>query len=67
MLHRLYEGFDFAVKPQIIEKDSLFIPSGFDTKNLIDELCRGNLMIQRPDGTLQSYEDVLRPQFEELN
>ena len=45
MLHRLYEGYDFAVKPQIIEKDQLFIPSGFDSKNLIDELCRGNMMI----------------------
>ena len=45
ILHRMYDGFDFAVKPQIMEKEQLFIPSGFDSKNLIDELCRGDMML----------------------
>ena len=44
-----------------MEKDQLFIPSGFDSKNLIDELCRGDMMLQRADGTLLSYEEVLGP------
>ena len=50
-----------------MEKDQLFIPSGFDSKNLIDELCRGDMMLQRADGSLLSYEEVLGPLFEELN
>lgn len=38
--HRLY-SFDFAKKPQIVEKDELFIPSGFDSLTLIRELANG--------------------------
>ena len=34
LLHRLYE-FDFTHKSEVIERENLFIPSGFDTPNLI--------------------------------
>ena len=36
--HRLY-AYEFASKPQIVEKDELFIPSGFDSLTLIRELA----------------------------
>jgi dynein light intermediate chain 1, cytosolic len=39
ILHRLYE-YDFTGKPEVTEKDSLFIPSGFDSMNLIRESCQ---------------------------
>ena len=61
--HRLY-SYNFAAKAQVVEKDELFIPSGFDSLNLIRELCKGGgVLTQGPDGQPLSYEDVLRPQF----
>lgn len=60
--HRLY-NFNFTQKTQIIEKDELFIPSGFDSLNLIRSLEKGNMLTQGSDGKPLSYEDVLRPQF----
>ena len=47
--HRLY-GFNFATKPQIIEKDELFIPAGFDSLTLLRELCSGSMMNTGADG-----------------
>ena len=41
--HRLY-NYKFANKPQIVEKDSLFIPAGFDSLNLIKELVTGSMI-----------------------
>ena len=55
--HRLY-NFRFTNKPQIVEKDQLFIPAGFDSLNLIRTLGKGHILTQG-----SSYEDVLRPQF----
>ena len=63
--HRLY-SFSFTKKPQIIEKDELFIPSGFDSLNLIQSLAKGNVLTQGSDGQPLSYEDVLRPQFQAM-
>lgn len=40
ILSRLYD-YDFYGKPQQAEKDHLFIPSGFDSLNLINELNSG--------------------------
>mmetsp|Transcript_48049 Transcript_48049/g.35264 ORF Transcript_48049/g.35264 Transcript_48049/m.35264 type:complete len:94 (-) Transcript_48049:462-743(-) len=37
--HRLY-GYDFASKAQVYAKDQLFVPTGFDSLNLIKELCK---------------------------
>jgi dynein light intermediate chain 1 len=39
ILHRLYD-FEFNIKAQVYEKDSLFIPTGFDSQLLINELCK---------------------------
>ena len=64
--HRLY-GFNFAVKPQIVEKDLLFIPSGFDSLNLIRDLCKSNVLTQGPDGQPLSYTEVLQPQFKAMS
>ena len=59
--HRLY-SFSFASKAQVVEKEELFIPSGFDILNLIRELCKGSGMLTTgSDGQPLSYEDVLRP------
>ena len=60
--HRLY-NYNFTKKPQILEKEELFIPSGFDSLNLIQSLAKGNVLTQGADGQPLSYEDVLRPQF----
>lgn len=61
--HRLY-SYKFDAKAQVVEKDELFIPSGFDSLNLIRGLSKGGGMLtQGPDGQPLSYEDVLRPQF----
>ena len=40
--HRIYK-FKFDKKPQIVDKDELFIPAGFDSLNLIRELCKGSM------------------------
>ena len=63
MNHRLY-GFNFATKAQIVEKDELFIPAGFDSLTLIRELASGSMF---DGGQPQSYEDYLRPQFTAMN
>ena len=47
--HRLYD-LSFTQKPQIVQKDELFIPSGFDSLNLIQSLAKGNLLTQSQDG-----------------
>ena len=56
--HRLY-NFNFTQKPQIVENDALFVPSGFDSLNLIQSLAKGSL-------TQGSYQDVLRSQYPDL-
>ena len=60
--HRIY-NYGFATKAQIVEKDQLFIPAGFDSLNLISQLCPDAKFMTGPDGTPLSFEDVLRPQF----
>ena len=60
--HRLY-NYNFDAKAQVVEKDELFIPSGFDSLNLISGLSKGGMLTQGADGQPLSYEDVLRPQF----
>ena len=58
LTHRLYD-YSFIKQAQVVEKDELFIPAGFDSLNLIRELCKGQLT--GPDGQPLSFEDVLRP------
>ena len=65
--HRLYDKIKFAKKAQIVEKDELFIPTGFDSLNLIKQLHSGSTLMTSPDGQPLTYEDVLRPQFTAMN
>ena len=65
--YRLYDKIKFAKKAQIIEKDELFIPTGFDSLNLIKQLQSGSAFMNGPDGQPLTYEDVLRPQFNAMN
>ena len=65
--HRLYDKIKFAKKAQIVEKDELFIPTGFDSLNLIKQLQSGSTLMTSPDGQPLTYEDVLRPQFTAMN
>ena len=53
ILHRLYD-FEFTDKAQPNQKNSIFIPSGFDSLMLIDALCKGTSM----DG--KSFEEVIK-------
>lgn len=39
ILSRMYK-YEFAHKPQILEKHSLFCPTGFDSQNLINEVYK---------------------------
>ena len=41
ILHRTYD-FEFTDKAQATQKNSVFIPSGFDSKLLIESLGKGN-------------------------
>ena len=52
ILHRIY-GFEFAHKPEQLEKHSLFIPTGFDSLNLINEVFK------EEDGQEKIYESVI--------
>ena len=52
IMHRLYD-FEFKIKPQLHEKEALFIPTGFDSMNLISELCKN-----AQDNIV--FEDVLK-------
>jgi len=48
-----------------VEKDELFIPSGFDSLTLIREVTTGSAGLS--GGQQQSYEDFLRPMFTAMN
>lgn len=53
ILHRLYD-LEFTSKPQIMQKDSVFIPTGFDSLLLIDALCKGSVFENKV------FEEVLK-------
>lgn len=57
ILHRLYD-FDFPHKPEVIERENLFIPSGFDTPNLIQGLVKDSILVG-PSGDPLLYEEVI--------
>lgn len=57
LLHRLYD-MDFIFNSEVIERENLFIPSGFDTPNLISELIKGSMMVG-PTGDPLLYEEVI--------
>lgn len=49
---------DFRHSAEVIERENLFIPSGFDTLNLIQELVKGQMLIG-PSGEPLLFEDVI--------
>jgi hypothetical protein len=59
-MHRLY-SFDFNFQANILEKDNLFVPSGFDSLKQIEALKKGIIGAVGPDGLPLSFEDVITP------
>lgn len=59
-MHRIY-NFEFPYPANIVDKDSIFIPSGFDSLKQIEALKKGIRGVVGPDGLPMSYEDVIRP------
>lgn len=57
MLHRLY-NMDFHHKAEVLERENLFLPAGFDTATLINELAKGQLI--GTTGEVLLYEDVIK-------
>jgi hypothetical protein len=57
MLHRLYD-MDFKHRAEILERENLFIPAGFDTPKLISELIKGQMMVS-PSGDPLLFEDII--------
>ena len=57
-MHRLYDS-DNIFGPEVHERDTLFVPAGFDTPNLISELTKGSLSAGL-DGDELLYEDVVQ-------
>jgi hypothetical protein len=49
---------DFRHSAEVMERENLFIPSGFDTLNLISELVKGQMLIG-PSGEPLLFEDVI--------
>ena len=60
IMHRLY-NFDFNFQANILEKDNLFVPSGFDSLKQIEALKKGIIGAVGPDGMPLSFEDVIKP------
>lgn len=53
LLHRIYD-YDFTDKAQIQQKNSIFIPAGFDSLLMIDTLCKGTADEKKV------YEEVIK-------
>ena len=59
-VHRLY-NFDFLFKPEIIERECLFLPAGFDSPNLIDQLSKAaNILSVDQNGNQILFEDIIK-------
>ena len=64
ILYRLY-GFEFTHKPQILEKHSLFVPTGFDSLNLINQVFMEEeeaifeTVIQKPNQAVHADKDAV--------
>ena len=48
----------FTQRSEVLERENLFIPAGFDTPNLIQELVKGSMMVG-PTGDPLLYEEVI--------
>jgi hypothetical protein len=60
LLHRQY-NFGLKYKPEIIERDNLFLPAGFDSLNLIEQLSMAaNSVTEDMNRAPILYEDVIQ-------
>lgn len=64
-MHRVYD-FPFPFKSQIDEKDTIFVPSGFDSLDLINSLAKLKIEEDTEDGdeekktsNQKDFEDVI--------
>lgn len=57
ILHRLYD-LDLPFGPEFAERDTLFVPAGSDTSNLIEGLIKGQVYVD-DDGEPLLYEKVV--------
>lgn len=57
LVHRLYNS-DNIFGPEVHERDTLFVPAGFDSQNLIEKLTEGTMQ-KGIDGANLLYEDVV--------
>ena len=54
---------NFKFKAEGLEKENLFIPAGFDSPTLIQELVKGSMFVD-PSGEPLIYEEiVVKPDF----
>ena len=49
---------DFKHRAEILERENLFIPAGFDSPTLIQELVKGSMFVG-PSGEPLLYEEVV--------
>lgn len=54
---------NFKFKSEVIEKENLFIPAGFDSPTLIQELIKGSMFIGPAGEPLLFEEVVVKPDF----
>jgi len=54
IMSRLYK-FEFPHKPQVLEKNSLFLPTGFDSLNLIRSLYK-----EEEEGKEALFESIVQ-------
>jgi hypothetical protein len=54
-------NYHFPHPANIIDKDSLLIPSGFDSLKQIEALKKGIIGAVGSDGQPLSFEDVIKP------
>jgi hypothetical protein len=54
---------NFKSKAEVLERENLFIPAGFDSPSLIQELVKGSMFVG-PSGEALMYEEiVVKPDF----
>lgn len=53
---------DFVHSAEVLERENTFLPCGFDTPNLIQELVKGNMMVSASGDPLLYEEVITKPE-----
>ena len=53
---------DFVYKAEVLERENTFLPAGFDTPNLIQELVKGNMLVSASGDPLLYEEVITKPE-----